>query len=406
MDRGIDLGVNLYSSYDSDMPQNFSNENWDKINYLINHKPNNNRSAIQEAIWYYIDSLTYPSDPNVQAIINDTEENGEGFVPQPGDTIAILAEGNTGIIQRSFFELTIPEIPTEEPEPEPEPTRNHAPTADATAGQPYIGLIGQEIIFDGSRSYDIDGSITSYYWDFGDQNNGSGVVASHIYQLAGTYTVRLTVTDDDGLPNTHTVSSTITLQNTPPGAPILSGPNSGHKNVLYSYTAVSTDSENDLLQYIFNWGDGKTSNTEFISDIAVQSHSWDAAGQYVITVKAFDNAEDSGVITLTVLIDSIYVGDKGYLIDLNGDGLYDSFYSNETGTETQTEISNEKYLIDADGDGDNDYEFNPVTNGYNMISGETSNPGILSNTMLIAVGILVVAIILLVIYFIIIKKKK
>ncbi|HUG99941.1 MAG TPA: S8 family serine peptidase [Gammaproteobacteria bacterium] len=51
--------------------------------------------------------------------------------------------------------------------------------------------------FDGSGSSDSDGSISSYGWDFGDGNTGTGVTVSHTYAVGGTYTVKLTVTDDD-----------------------------------------------------------------------------------------------------------------------------------------------------------------------------------------------------------------
>jgi thermitase len=52
--------------------------------------------------------------------------------------------------------------------------------------------------FDGSGSYDPDGSIVNYAWSFGDNTTGSGVTTSHTYQEGGTYTVILTVTDNDG----------------------------------------------------------------------------------------------------------------------------------------------------------------------------------------------------------------
>jgi N-acetylmuramoyl-L-alanine amidase len=52
--------------------------------------------------------------------------------------------------------------------------------------------------FDASDSYDQDGSIAGYAWDFGDGNNGSGVTTNHTYAAGGTYTVVLTVADDQG----------------------------------------------------------------------------------------------------------------------------------------------------------------------------------------------------------------
>ena len=63
--------------------------------------------------------------------------------------------------------------------------------------------------FDASTSYDPDGSITSYAWAFGDENSGSGATASHIYTADGTYTVFLTVTDNQGAPGSTSKSVTV-----------------------------------------------------------------------------------------------------------------------------------------------------------------------------------------------------
>jgi predicted transcriptional regulator/PKD repeat protein len=58
--------------------------------------------------------------------------------------------------------------------------------------------LGEEALFKSNGSHDPDGRVVSYHWDFGDGSTGSGVSAVHVYPLAGTYTVLLTVTDDDG----------------------------------------------------------------------------------------------------------------------------------------------------------------------------------------------------------------
>lgn len=63
--------------------------------------------------------------------------------------------------------------------------------------------------FDGTGSSDSDGSITSYDWDFGDGNFGSGATTNHTYAAYGTYTVGLTVTDNDSA--TDFVDDSITL---------------------------------------------------------------------------------------------------------------------------------------------------------------------------------------------------
>jgi len=51
--------------------------------------------------------------------------------------------------------------------------------------------------FDASASYDPDGKIVSYEWDFGDLSFSFGIKTFHIYTEEGTYIVKLTVTDDD-----------------------------------------------------------------------------------------------------------------------------------------------------------------------------------------------------------------
>ncbi|MCM3781741.1 S8 family serine peptidase [Neobacillus mesonae] len=62
----------------------------------------------------------------------------------------------------------------------------------------------REVTFDGSASYDEDGSIASYEWNFGDGTTGSGVTTVHTFTRAGNYNVELTVTDDKGATNTKT----------------------------------------------------------------------------------------------------------------------------------------------------------------------------------------------------------
>ena len=84
---------------------------------------------------------------------------------------------------------------------------NQPPTAafdvSPTSGQP-----GTWFTFNAGSSSDPDGSIAHYAWTFGDGGTGSGITVYHTYASPSTYTVTLTVTDDDGATDseTHSVS--------------------------------------------------------------------------------------------------------------------------------------------------------------------------------------------------------
>ena len=89
-------------------------------------------------------------------------------------------------------------------------TTNIAPSA--YVGGPYSGNSGSQINFDGSDSFDPDGSIVSYEWTFGDGNIGTGMNPTHTYGISGTYNVSLKVTDNEGASNFSDTTATIISQ--------------------------------------------------------------------------------------------------------------------------------------------------------------------------------------------------
>jgi PKD repeat protein len=83
---------------------------------------------------------------------------------------------------------------------------NRAPTA-AFGSQTAV----RSVTVDGSGSSDPDGTIASYSWNWGDGSpDGSGVSASHLFTTDGSYTVTLTVTDNEGATGTVAKSLTVT----------------------------------------------------------------------------------------------------------------------------------------------------------------------------------------------------
>jgi len=61
--------------------------------------------------------------------------------------------------------------------------------------------INQNVLFDGSKSYDSDGFVVSYTWDFGDgtiKGPFTTPTSTHDFGVAKTYDVKLTVKDNAG----------------------------------------------------------------------------------------------------------------------------------------------------------------------------------------------------------------
>ncbi len=221
----------------------------------------------------------------------------------------IAEDDNGGITSGPVWTFTTKEEPTSPPEEPPynppynPPSGNDEPVADA--GGPYQGVPGESIELDGSGSTDTDGTIESYSWDFGDGNTGTGQTVSHTYATDGTYTAVLTVEDDDGDTDTDPATVTILKLNKPPEIPIISGPTTGDNDTVYNFTAVSTDGDNDTIQYIFYWGDGTKTITTFLANATptpLQLHTWATPGTYTVNVRAYDNESYSGNATLTFVI--------------------------------------------------------------------------------------------------------
>jgi len=123
------------------------------------------------------------------------------------------------------------------------PMMNQLPVASFTYS-PEEAVVGQSITFDGSSSYDPDGSITNYQWRFGDGSTGEGKVVTHSYSSEGDYTVTLTVTDNNGASGTTTKTVQIS-----PGVSIAKGDvnGDGQINILDLVKIVNYITEKDTL---------------------------------------------------------------------------------------------------------------------------------------------------------------
>lgn len=96
---------------------------------------------------------------------------------------------------------------------------NQPPRAEA--GSDRTVEAGVDTLFDASASEDPDGTIVSYFWDFGDGTTATGRIVTHSFTTVGIFTVTLTVRDDDGATATDQLRVTV-VDTTAPTVKVLS----------------------------------------------------------------------------------------------------------------------------------------------------------------------------------------
>lgn len=185
---------------------------------------------------------------------------------------------------------------------------------------PTEPLVNQEITLDASQSYDTDGTIVSYAWNFSDGTTltETDALATHIYTEDGTYDVTLTVTDDDGLTNSTWATVTVlpvhdvaVISVTPSPTEVTSGENvtitvdvknEGTVAETFTVTAYSNDTEIDN-QTVTNLAAGSSETLEFVWDTTNATE-----GNYVMRAEAShvseetDTADNSRISDVTVTV--------------------------------------------------------------------------------------------------------
>ncbi|WP_116449772.1 PKD domain-containing protein [Blastococcus litoris] len=167
---------------------------------------------------------------------------------------------------------------------------NMAPTATFTSTVTDLAAS-----FDAASSLDTDGTIASYAWDFGDQTSGTGATAQHTYAQAGTYTVRLTVTDDKGATGTTTrqVTATAPRVNEAPTAAFTTAVTDLAVRVDGSGSA---DTDGTIASYAWDFGD-QASGTG-----ATAQHTYAQAGTYTVRLTVTDDKGATGTTTRQVTV--------------------------------------------------------------------------------------------------------
>ncbi|MCA9953963.1 MAG: PKD domain-containing protein, partial [Anaerolineales bacterium] len=173
---------------------------------------------------------------------------------------------------------------------------NQPPTA-VIAATPTSGPSPLTVNFNSSGSSDVDGSIVSYAWNFGDGRTSTQPNPRVRYNANGVYTVTLIVTDDDGATDMATVVITVGSGpvNQPPTAVATADVTSGTAPLSVNFIGSgSSDSDGTIVSYAWNFGDGGSATT------ANPSHSYMDAGTYVATLTVTDNGGATATDTVAI----------------------------------------------------------------------------------------------------------
>ncbi|MCX7875081.1 MAG: PKD domain-containing protein [Melioribacteraceae bacterium] len=144
-------------------------------------------------------------------------------------------------------------------------------------------VIENKVFFDASKSYDEDGKITKYLWDFGDGTTSSNQKVWHTYKLPGKYFVTLNVFDDTNVKNNFSIDTSFVIINKKPIA------DAGKDYLISSNKTIKFSANNSIDP------DGKISkvkwflNNNLISKEFDFEHTFLEPGKYIVKLEVEDD---------------------------------------------------------------------------------------------------------------------
>lgn len=121
-----------------------------------------------------------------------------------------------------------------------------------------------------------------------------------------TVIVQINHSEDENLINNQKTKTIYSSRNHNPTTPTINGVKRGKINANYSFQLVASDSDDDDISYIINWGEmDELAQTDFFNsnEIISISHTWESIGRYIISVKTVDRwGAESDWETLPVIM--------------------------------------------------------------------------------------------------------
>jgi len=168
-----------------------------------------------------------------------------------------------------------------------------APPGAGFSATPTSGKLPLEVTFTDESS----NAPTSWAWTFGDGATSTAQHPVHTYGGAGTYTVTLTATNDDGTDAATKTDYIIVSDLAPPVANFSATPTSGTLPLEVTFT---DESSNAPTSWSWAFGDGATSTAQH------PVHTYSTAGTYTVTLTATnDDGTDAATKTDYIIVSDL-----------------------------------------------------------------------------------------------------
>jgi PKD repeat protein len=191
---------------------------------------------------------------------------------------------------------------------------------------------GLTVAVNASESFDPDGNITNYTWDFGDGAFGSNVTSEHEYAQEGTYTIALNVTDNSGDSNSTSqqVTLTVVVVKSNPIADIVVISNENGTVVLSGSGSFDPDG-GAIETYEWSFGDGSTESG------AVVTHVYAVNGTYSVTLTVTD---DEGATNSTSVDVKVTISKNPHPEQIGPPGLYNAIENHQERVDDKPQLQN------------------------------------------------------------------
>jgi PKD repeat protein len=207
------------------------------------------------------------------------------------------------------------------------------PVPHFTVSPPH-GDPNTNFTFDGSNSTD-DGRVVKWEWIFGDGTGTNGRIVHHRFPDVKTYSVQLTVTDNDNV--TATTSKDVDIKGRAPLAAFSINPSSGDVSTTFTFDAsASNDSDGSIVNYVWDFGDGSGASGKVVQ------HKYASNGTRNVQLTVTDNDGQNRTALHALQVDVVPPPPPpgGQLctvpVSRQGTGLYGTVIAVNPGTSTVT----------------------------------------------------------------------